>query len=171
MPGFCSVVSQKIATKIIQSEIFIRSKDIGIYIPIENEVDTWAVIKTICEEGKNCYLPAFFSDAKNRLCFVKFMSGDRLLPGKMGKVLEPEILPEKIISPEKLDLVIVPLLGFTDTRYRLGRGNGCYDNTFAFKNPPNPLLKPYLIGVGYKCQQMEFEPDPWDVVMDEIVTE
>jgi len=168
-PKLRSLSSQNIAIKIIHSEIFIHSQNIACYIPIETEIDTWSIIKNIWEQEKNCYLPAFSPHTKNHLCFVRFMTNDRLLKIKKYKTLEPEVTPEKIIAPEDLDLVIVPLMGFTSTCFRLGRGAGCYDRTFAFKKHTKSPIKPYLLGVGYKFQQIEFEPNPWDIAMDEIV--
>lgn len=166
---FCLNASQKIVTKIIESEIFIRSKNIACYIPIKNEVDVWPIIKTIWLQGKNCYLPVFDTKEKHCLQFVKFNKDNKLTITKY-KSFQPEIHSQKIISPQNLDLVIVPLLGFNTNRFRLGRGAGCYDRTFAFKKQ-NPKTKPYLLGVGYECQHVDFEPQPWDVMMDEIVTE
>jgi 5-formyltetrahydrofolate cyclo-ligase len=164
-----AISSQKIATKILQSEIFIRSQNIGCYVPLENEVDTWSIIKGIWAAGKNCYLPAFSPKDKKSLCFVKFILGDQLLKTKY-KILEPKIVSGKILAPEDLDLVIVPLRGFNRDRFRLGCGMGCYDRTFSFKKRTQVFSKPCLIGLGFECQQVEFEPEPWDVVMDEIVS-
>ncbi len=162
------VSSQKISQEIIDSEVFIRSQNIACYIPTEHEVDSWTIIKSIWEQGKNCYLPACGLGDQYRLCFVKFVAGDKLVSATRFKVLFPEIVPEKLIAPEALDLAIVPLLGFTQTGFRLGRGAGCYDRTFAFKKE-QPLSSPYLLGVGYKCQQIDFVPRLWDVAMDEII--
>lgn len=166
-PDLCLVTSQKIKTKIVTSEIFIHSKNIACYISIDNEIDVWPIIETIWQQGKNCYLPVCDPKIKNPLRFIKFLKHDELAITKY-KILEPKICSIKIIAPQKLDLVIVPLLGFNNNRFRLGRGAGCYDRTFAFKQQ-NPKAIPYLLGVGYEWQQVEFESNPWDVVMDEIV--
>ncbi len=168
-PEFRFLSSQNIATKIIRSAVFIRSKNIASYLPIEYEVDTWAIIRSIWEQGKNCYLPAFHPHEKKYLCFVKFMPNDLLLKVGRYKILSPQIFPEKIIVPDDLDLVIAPLVGFTSDLFRLGRGGGYYDRTFAFKKGASFFIKPYLLGVGYKCQMVEFEPNSWDVGMDEVV--
>jgi 5-formyltetrahydrofolate cyclo-ligase len=160
---------KNIATRVINSAVFIHSKSIASYLPIEYEVDTWEIIKNIWEQGKSCYLPALHPHEKNHLCFVKFMPDDPLLRVGKYKFLSPQISPEKIIAPSDLDLVIAPLMGFTGDRFRLGRGGGCYDRTFAFKKRTPFFIKPYLLGVGYECQIVEFEPNPWDVAMDEVV--
>ncbi len=163
------LAAQNIATKIINSEIFIHSQNIACYAPIKNEINTWPIIKNIWEQGKNCYLPACYPEGERKLCFVQFLLDDRLLEMERYGVLVPEITPKKTIALQDLDLVIIPLLGFTDTRFRLGRGAGYYDYTFAFKKQTALPIKPYLIGVGYECQRVEFMPQSWDVMMDEIV--
>jgi 5-formyltetrahydrofolate cyclo-ligase len=165
----CLIASQKITRKITANEIFIHSQNIACYIPIENEINVWPIIKIIWQQGKNCYLPAFNPKTKNHLQFVRFFEHDKL-EIKEYKILEPKIFPAtKIIAPQNLDLVIVPLLGFNNNHFRLGRGAGCYDRTFVFKRQ-NLKIKPYLLGVGYKWQRIEFEPNTWDVAMNEIAT-
>jgi 5-formyltetrahydrofolate cyclo-ligase len=159
--------SQKIATKIIHSQLFTESENIACYIPMKGEVDVWPIIKNIWAWGKNCYIPTFSSHKINYLCFVKFESGDDLINVK-HKILAPKIIQEKIMAPQDLDLVIIPLIGFNKDRFRLGRGGGDYDRTFAFKK--NLLsFRPYLLGVGYECQRVEFEPAVWDIQLDEII--
>lgn len=167
-PELCLVASQKITSKITTSEIFIHSQNIACYIPIENEIDVWPIIKIIWQQGKNCYLPAFDPNTKNHLQFIRFFEHNKL-EIKKYKILEPKICRAKNIAPQNLDLAIVPLLGFNSNRFRLGRGAGCYDRTFAFKQQ-NPKTKLHLLGVGYEWQHVEFEPNPWDVAMDEIVS-
>ncbi|EKE01015.1 MAG: hypothetical protein ACD_21C00242G0003 [uncultured bacterium] len=165
-PDLCAATSQKITTKIVESEIFTRSQNIACYIPIENEIDVWPIIKTIWLHGKNCYLPVFNPNTEHYLQFVKFQEHDELTISKY-KIPEPEICLEKIIAPQDLDLVIVPLVGFSADNFRLGHGAGCYDRAFAFKKQ-NPEAKSYLLGVGHEWQHVEFAPKSWDVAMDKI---
>ena len=165
-PNFRLAASQKVKNKIITNNIFIHSKNIACYIPMDNEVDVWPIIETIWQQRKNCYLPLYDpSDIKNNkktkksLYFIKFQKYN---------TYNPKAYSIKFIAPQKIDLVIVPLLGFNKNRFRLGRGAGYYDRTFEFKQQ-NPKAKPYLLGVGYKWQQIEFKSNPWDVAMDEII--
>ena len=170
-PKECAAASQKISTKIITSKSFHQSQNIACYIPIvnENELDVWPIIKAIWLQHKSCYLPTFIPNDGRHLQFVKFDKDDELLTIK-HKIPQPEIIPDKIIAPTDLDLAIVPLLGFTAENFRLGRGGGYYDCTFAYKIQ-NPQEKPCLIGVAYQHQQIEFKSKSWDVKMDEIITE
>ena len=100
--------------------------------------------------------------------FVRFEEKDELLLSKY-KIPEPKIISNKVIAPEKLDLVIVPSLGFNHQNFRLGRGGGYYDHAFEFKKH-NQQIKPYLLGIGYEFQRLEFTIKSWDIPMDKIIT-
>jgi 5-formyltetrahydrofolate cyclo-ligase len=167
-PEICVAASQKITSEILESEVFSQSQNIACYVPIENEIDVWPIIKTIWLLGKNCYLPVIDPTKKHSLQFVKFNEHNELIIAKC-KIPQPKICPEKIITPHNLDLAIVPLIGFNDNLFRLGRGTGHYDRAFELKRQ-TPKAKPYLLGVGYEWQGVEFEPKQWDVKMDAVVT-
>lgn len=65
------------------------------------------------------------------------------------------------------DVVLAPLVGFTDDGYRLGYGGGYFDRTLAALHP-----RPVAIGVGLALGRLEgFVPQPHDIPMDFIVTE
>lgn len=162
-----ATASQTVATKIKQSKIFANSQIIACYIPINNELDTKAIIEAIWEQNKDCYLPASCPKKHGNLCFAKYMLGDLLL--KNRRFPEPVVTIEKMIPPQDLELVIVPIIGFNQNNFRLGQGVGLYDKTFAFKRGLKPNSSPYLIGIGYSWQLAEFETSKWDIPMDEII--
>lgn len=71
-----------------------------------------------------------------------------------GEWLQPEVL-------------LVPLLGFDGSGYRLGYGGGYYDRTLAAMP-----AKPLAIGIGFELSRLAtIHPQPHDVRMDLIVTE
>jgi 5-formyltetrahydrofolate cyclo-ligase len=159
-----------IAQKTTNSNLFKASKNIAIYLPIKNEVDTQELIKKIWADGKNCYLPVVRKES-NTLDFYLYQEGDELLLNSY-KILEPKTDAKKYIAAQDLDLVIVPILGFDKDCYRLGFGGGYYDRTFAFKNGALRGSKPYLVGIAYAEQKLPaLDHEPWDIPVDEIVTE
>lgn len=100
---------------------------------------------------------------------MNYNEGDLLHPNKYA-ILEPQHNLKKI-PPENLDLVMVPLIAFDLKGNRLGTGGGYYDRTFAFLREQENK-KPRMIGLAYAVQQAEQIPsDPWDVLLDGIVTE
>ena len=121
----------------------------------------------IWQAGKKCYLPQLTSE--KTLHFALYEQNDPLVPNQYNI---PEPLPRApIISPEELDLVLVPLVAFAANGQRLGTGGGYYDRTFAFlragKNP-----KPKLIGYAFAAQKAESLPvDSWDLQLHVVVTE
>jgi 5-formyltetrahydrofolate cyclo-ligase len=65
------------------------------------------------------------------------------------------------------DAVIVPLVGFDESGFRLGYGGGYFDRTLAAAIP-----RPYAIGLGYEHSVLRtIYPQPHDIPMDMIVTE
>lgn len=166
-PNDCLASSQKITNKITENQIFISSKKIACYMPIDNEIDIWPIIRIIWQQKKICYLPSVNQKIKYNLQFIEFQEHDQLITSEYN-IQEPKFSIEKVIAPQNLDLVIVPLLGFNCDNFRLGRGAGCYDRTFAFKLQ-QLKTKPYLLGIGYNWQQIEFEQKPWDIAMNEII--
>jgi 5-formyltetrahydrofolate cyclo-ligase len=164
---FCDDATQKITAKISTSEIFNCSKNIACYIPIDNEINTRPIMEKIWQQNKNCFLPTLDAQKKYYLNFLRFNKQDKLIASNKYNIPEPEFHKNKIIMPQNLDLVIVPLLGFNENFFRLGRGAGCYDRTFSFKQQ-NPKTKPYLLGIAYSWQKLDFKPQPWDIAMDEV---
>ncbi len=65
------------------------------------------------------------------------------------------------------DAVIVPLVGFDESGFRLGYGGGYFDRTLAAAMP-----RPYAIGLGYADSKLQtIHPQPHDIPMNLIVTE
>jgi 5-formyltetrahydrofolate cyclo-ligase len=67
------------------------------------------------------------------------------------------------VSP---DIVLAPVVGFDEERFRLGYGGGYFDRTLA-----SLLAKPYVVGVGYaEAGIRTIYPLDHDIPMDVIVT-
>jgi 5-formyltetrahydrofolate cyclo-ligase len=157
--------NHQITQRIIDSEIFKQSQKIACYMAIGAEVNLQEVIEVIFSSGKRCYLPLVRHDRPNYLYFVEYLQGDQLQPGNFG-ILEPAFDPQKIIEPDDLDLVLLPLVAFDAEGNRLGTGGGYYDRTFA------QVSRPLLIGVAYACQEVpQIEACPHDVKLHGVVTE
>ena len=106
-----------------------------------------------------------------RLRFAGWLPGRPLRANRYG-IPEPEVDQSALLEPESLDLVLLPLLGFSRSGARLGSGGGYYDRSFAFLNASPRPAAPRLIGVGYACQEIEhLRAEPWDVALDLIITE
>ena len=125
------------------------------------------LIEAIWKANKKCYVPILIEGMA--LDFVRYEQGDKLRPNKFY-ILEPEEVSRRV-APEKLDLVVTPLVAFDLHGHRLGTGGGYYDRTFAFMHA-DQYKKPLLIGLAFAKQQADSLPiDPWDIKLDGIVTE
>ena len=165
---FVSTASHTIIQKLIALPTFQEVRHIACYLSDENEVDTRELIRITHEQQKCLYLPVF-SDQKE-LAFYFVDDKTRFQKNAVG-IDEPIVLHQKPVSPEHLELIIIPLVAFDDAGNRVGRGAGAYDRYLQFKKI-NRLVCPRLMGLAYAFQRVEkILPDEWDVVLDGVVTE
>jgi 5-formyltetrahydrofolate cyclo-ligase len=98
------------------------------------------------------------------LLFRAWRPGQSLVTGSFGVPRPDKDQPE--LTPRML---IVPLLAFDRTGYRLGYGGGFYDRTLASLRANGPAL---AVGVGFALQELPFVPhDSVDERLDWMVTE
>jgi 5-formyltetrahydrofolate cyclo-ligase len=160
--------SVTICQNLITTPVFQRSQKIACYYPQNGEVDILQLKKLYPQ--KKYYLPILNPDGTNSLVFGLYSDNSVLIKNKYD-IPEPDASAVPLISPEDLDLVIVPLVLFDTHCNRVGMGAGFYDRTFAFKTAA-PESKPYLLGVAYELQKIDSLPaNPWDVQMNAIITE
>ena len=109
------------------------------------------------------------SNGESRLAFAPWRAGDPLVSNRYG-IPEPDVRPSSLLSPEDMDLVVLPLVGFDLAGNRLGMGAGWYDRSFAFRRTrPAP---PWLVGAAFSHQQSEaLDRQAWDVPVDAVCTE
>lgn len=69
---------------------------------------------------------------------------------------------DRIVTPE---VILIPCVGFTQDKYRLGYGGGFYDRTLS------RLPSAVSIGIAYKNQQCMFTPGEHDLPMTIMLTE
>src|SRR5690606_8936258 len=108
------------------------------------------------------------SNGESRLAFAPWRAGDPLVSNRYG-IPEPDVAPSSLHSPEDMDLVVLPLVGFDLAGNRLGMGAGWYDRSFAFRRTrPGP---PWLVGAAFSHQQSEaLDRQAWDVPVDAVCT-
>ena len=144
------------------------AEHVALYFPDDGEVDVTSIRAHLDQSGRSYYVPLMTGQDNSPLLFSKLTESTQLRPNRVG-ILEPEHSTDTF-APDALDVVIMPLVGFNEQRYRLGRGGGFYDRSFQFRlKKAGP---PYLIGVAYECQKSDqFEIHPWDVPCDLVVTQ
>jgi 5-formyltetrahydrofolate cyclo-ligase len=113
--------------------------------------------------------------ARKSLCFPRFVPATGLFEARLVEdphrdlhvgafgIREPGS-DSTVLSLNRLDLVLVPGLGFTPDGHRLGRGRGYYDRLL-------PEIRGLKCGVGFDQQMVDAIPcESHDVILDCILT-
>jgi len=132
-------------------------KNILFFIPMQNEVDIHWVLKKLRREKKNIFVP-FMEDLSFKM--VKYQ-----LPLKKKKfsILEPVNKQKTLV---KIDLALVPIVGFDSTFRRIGFGKGMYDRFFE-----NLKYKPEVVFVQLKpCFSKSILTEKHDIRANEYIS-
>jgi len=149
---------------------FLQAKHIALYLPNDGEIDPQPLLQLALSMGKHCYLPVLARDGTNTLKFLPYDERTTLTPNRFG-IPEPQVPQHRQRKAKRLDLVLMPLVGFDAAGGRMGMGGGFYDRTFAFRHQQTSC-KPRLVGLAHKCQQVpQLELASWDIPLDAIVTD
>jgi len=161
-------MSHGISQKIIRSKWIREYSNVGIYHPVNGEVNTLQLTDFMWSINQQIFLPMI---NKKKLLFGKLRPDSKLKKNCFG-IPEPYANRNNQISADSLDMVFVPLVAFDLNGFRIGMGSGYYDRTFAKKLTTKDLKHPVLIGLAYEFQKQEcLNHQPWDVPLDMVVTE
>lgn len=161
--------AQGLVAQVEQVPEFITDHRIAGYWATAGELPLAALMAGVLARGQIWHLPIVADDGQLR--FAPWRMGDALAPNRYG-IPEPVCAPGQSLSPQEMDVVLVPLLGFDRGGHRLGFGGGYYDRSFSFLQGRVDVGKPVLVGVGYAMQEVErIDAQPWDVRLDYVATE
>ena len=140
----------------------IENEYIGTYISFRNELDTKKLNQYLLERELNLALPAIDFQTKE-INFFMYDKNTELIENKFS-ILEPK-KRDKIIFPK---IILIPLLGYSKSGFRLGYGGGYYDK-YLSKNGIGDVKK---IGIAFSFQEVEEIPvEDHDERLDWILTE
>ena len=152
-------------------DAFIDAQNIAVYWPHDAEINTLPLINYTLAQHKKCFLPVLWLRTRQTLAFASYTLDTPMVKNRYG-ILEPDLSYSFLIDLHKLDIIFVPLVGFDSQGWRLGRGGGFYDATFADLHQNKQSNWPKLIGLAYSCQEIAHIPvDSWDWQLDAVVTE
>ena len=134
---------------------------LGFYWPIQQEFDArGAVTRWLAEApGRQAALPAV-SRPGAPLDFHLWTPQTPMATGHYG-IPVPD--GTDAAAP---DALVIPCVGFSPDKFRLGYGGGFYDRTLAAMP-----LAPVAIGVGYEACRIALQAQAHDLPMDWVVTE
>ncbi len=139
---------------------------IHIFLPIKKnrEVDTWPIVQAIRERFPEMDMAVPKSDMEHERMDAVLLEKDTEFD--LNPLSIPEPKDGKQVDPQRIDLMVLPLLAYDRQGDRVGYGKGFYDSFLAH-------CKPALIKVGLSF----FEPvprikdtAPHDIHLDHCVT-
>ena len=163
--------SNALITQILRHRLYRQAKHIAFYSAFDGEVDITPLLLHAYNNGKHCYLPVIPNLAGQRMHFVPYLNNALEKTNRYG-IREPIYKAHTIFPRAKLDLVLMPLVGFDQSGQRLGMGGGFYDRCFEFRRFRRHWRKPTLLGVAFELQKVDsLVSELWDVTMDACVAE
>jgi len=135
-----------------------KAQTLMTYLSFGSEVNTWPIVERAWVEGKTVLVPKIRRYPKEIIA-VAITSCNDLEPGLWG-IYEP--ISDVAVSPQEIDLIIVPGLAFDSIGYRLGYGGGYYDRFL-------PQVTGYKVGLCYPPFFMEVPIEPWDQCVDLVI--
>jgi 5-formyltetrahydrofolate cyclo-ligase len=139
--------SQFVQHHVLNSKQFLKSGTVGVYMPIGSEVRTEEIIQNAISAGKKVALPRIESEGIRFYQLHDNYLKEELLLGKFG-VKEPPNIGRRV---NKIDLLIVPGIGFDYQGSRIGYGRGYFD---AYLRRGKVQ---FSMGLGYEFQLVPYD--------------
>jgi len=161
-----------IARRILTAGFIHSGRRTALYLAaLPGEASLQLVIERGWRLGARLYAPRILSLRRRTMAFVALEPSTRIERSAYG-LLEPTAR-DRVRNATRLDVVLLPLLGFDRAGHRLGMGGGFYDRFLhQRRDPARAWRHPRLVGVAYACQELDrIEPAAWDVGLDYVVTE
>lgn len=130
---------------------------LGVYWPIRSEPDLRATYDELVRLGVRLALPVV-EEKEAPLRFAAWTPGEPVVKDAMGVSIPAP--PQRVVQPQAL---LIPCVGYTAERVRLGYGGGFYDRTLAMQP------RPFAIGIAYAGALAAFDRAPHDAVLDLII--
>ncbi|MEQ8604619.1 MAG: 5-formyltetrahydrofolate cyclo-ligase [Marivibrio sp.] len=136
---------------------------VSAFLSIGTELDAGPLLKNLWARGCRVALPRV--EAKDApLSFRLYNEGDALVEESFGTRAPADTA--EAVDP---DILIVPMLAFDRTGYRLGYGGGFYDRSLEELRRRKTVL---AVGVAFAAQEVDHVPrEETDQPLDWIVTE
>jgi 5-formyltetrahydrofolate cyclo-ligase len=162
-------ISKGIVAKFMALPEYAAATTVLFYVDAGSEVRTRYSLPEALAGGKRIVVPYCIVET-NELELFLLEDMSELVEGAY-KILEPKAelreLPNKKVTPEQLDLVMVPGTAFDPKGGRMGQGKGYYDRLLARVRPDAPL-----VAIAFDCQIFDEIPvSAHDVFMDKVLTE
>lgn len=117
----------------LKVETFMKHQVYHIFLPIDRhaEIDTWPLFDALLAYGKRVVLSRSNFETNTLLNYE--VDNSTIIESNAWGIPEP--VNGKAIAAQDIDVVVVPLLAFDRSGYRVGYGKGFYDNFLAECRP------------------------------------
>ncbi len=137
--------SRNAVEHILEHEAYRRAEYILAYLAAPGELDVSALCVAAREAGKKVAYPIW--DGQSWM--IAAIADEKDMETDRYGMREPSLVHARIVIPEKLDLILIPGLGYDEKGRRLGWGSGQYDRFL-------PLCsKGFKMGVVFEEQVLE----------------
>ncbi len=154
--------SAELCTRLKASAAWLSARAVLLFYPVTSEPDIAPLLADALAAGKLLALPRFNAAANAYEAVRVIDPAGELMVGPF-QVREP-VAACPVVALNRLDLTLVPGLGFDVRGGRLGRGKGHYDRLLAG-------FTGMKIGVAFDLQIVAGVPcEPHDIALDAVVT-
>ena len=153
--------SEKIAQLFLESDFYKNADTVLLYLSINREVRTRALVDQILADKKRLALPVCYDMGK--MTFKYITSRDSLVKGKFSAP-EPDDTCEEYVGGVPT-VCVIPAIAFDKQGYRLGYGKGYYDRYLSRFN---------VLRVGFSFDELFVDSLPhgrYDAACDAVITE
>ena len=162
-----AIKSQQITDLFFQNFDLLKVKYLHIFLPIikHNEIDTWLIIRHLQKNFNqiNIIIVKIIPEKSELENYI--LDEKNLIENSWG-ILEPSGENQEKILPQKIDLVIIPLMIFDKKGNRVGYGKGFYDRFLQ-------QCKPETLKIGLCLEKpidLIEDINKFDIKMDFCIT-
>lgn len=158
--------SCSIARALLSHKEFQKADKVLIYLSKDEEVGTDNLLDRAFDLGKRVYVPVVIGE-NDELCIAELPGPDISFRLGVFGIREPVEEDLNFVSPDQIDLVVVPGLAFDRQGGRIGYGKGYYDRLLSRLSSQVPR-----IALAFDFQVLDTVPqDGNDIRVDAIITE
>lgn len=158
-------LSRQVCNYLLSNERLAAAKAIMAFHPFGDELDILPFMHEAQKRGQEIWLP--LTNVTERKLIPYRYTGRQMLKQGVYGIWEPDPDRAETVDVSRLEVMIVPGVAFDSKGGRMGYGGGYYDRFLA------TLEKlPFLVGVGFSIQVVEYVPlEPHDVLLDAVVSD
>lgn len=152
--------SQRLTEKFLATDAYKNARSIYAYLPYNQEIRTWNLVRQAFADGKRVAVPKCYDDVMK---FLWIENLDRIAPGAF-KIPEP--IDDEPEADDGSALILMPGLAFDPQGHRLGYGGGFYDKYLA-DHPDHTL-----VALCYDFQMFDhIETEAHDIPVDLVIAD